>query len=49
LKTDRTETVNLIDQREDKAQELEAMWQTWAERAHVLPAPGRKPKPKKKK
>ncbi|HIG81081.1 MAG TPA: hypothetical protein EYQ62_05465, partial [Verrucomicrobiales bacterium] len=27
LKIDRTETVNLIDQREDKAQELEAMWQ----------------------
>jgi arylsulfatase len=49
LKTDRTETLNLIDQREDKAQELEAMWQTWAERAFVLPAPGRKLKPKKKK
>lgn len=46
LRTDRTETVNLIDQREDKAQELEAMWQAWAARAHVLPKPGRK-KPKK--
>ena len=41
LRTDRTETVNLIDQREDKAQELEAMWQAWATRAHVLPKPGR--------
>ena len=44
LKIARTETVNLIDQREDKAQELEAMWQAWAERAYVLPAPGRKKK-----
>ena len=46
LRTDRTETLNLIDQQKNKAKELEALWQAWATRAHVLPKPGRK-KPKK--
>ena len=42
LRTDRTETLNLIDQQKNKAKELEALWQAWATRAHVLPKPGRK-------
>ena len=42
LRADRTETLNLIDQQKNKAKELEALWQAWATRAHVLPKPGRK-------
>jgi arylsulfatase len=42
LRTDRTETVNLFNQREDKAQELKTLWQSWAVRAYVLPKPGGK-------
>ena len=38
LRTDRTETVNLFNQREDKAQELKTLWQAWATRAYVCPA-----------
>lgn len=40
LKADRTELHDLAQSRPEKARELAALWQAWAERAHVLPAPG---------
>ena len=40
LKTDRTELHDLAQSQPEKAKELAALWRTWAERAHVLPAPG---------
>ena len=40
LKTDRTELHDLAQSQPAKAKELAALWRTWAERAHVLPAPG---------
>ena len=52
LKVDRTELHDLAKSQPEKAKELAALWQAWAERAHVLPAPGAeagKKKAKKKK
>ena len=52
LKTDRTELHDLAQSQPAKAKELATLWQAWAERAHVLPAPGAeagKKKAKKKK
>jgi arylsulfatase len=40
LKTDRTEMHNLAAQEPDRAKELDAKWEAWAERAHVKPYPG---------
>jgi len=40
LKTDRTELHNLAAAQPEKAQELAAKWEDWAERAHVKPYPG---------
>lgn len=40
LKTDRTELHDLAQSQPEKAKELATRWQTWAERANVLPAPG---------
>jgi len=40
MKVDRTELHNLAQSQPEKAKELAALWRTWAERAHVLPAPG---------
>jgi arylsulfatase len=37
LRTDRTEMNDLAAQHPDKVKELAAKWETWAERAHVLP------------
>ena len=49
LKADRTEQHNLADAQPDKVKALAAEWQTWAERAHVLPyAEEGKAKKKKK-
>jgi arylsulfatase len=39
MKVDRTELHDLTQSQPDKAQELTALWNTWAERTHVLPAP----------
>jgi len=39
LKTDRTEQHDLATAQPEKAKELATEWQTWAERAHVLPYP----------
>jgi arylsulfatase len=52
LKIDRTELHDLAQSQPEKAKELATLWKTWAERAHVLPAPGGeggKKKAKKKK
>lgn len=43
MAADRTEQVNLIDQRPDKAREMEAMWAAWAKRTRVLPKPANSP------
>ena len=40
LKVDRTELHDLAKSQPEKAKELAALWLAWAERAHVLPAPG---------
>lgn len=40
MKVDRTELHDLAQSQPKKAQELATLWQTWADRAHVLPAPG---------
>ena len=40
MKSDRTELHDLAAQNSDKATKLSAMWQAWAERAHVVPYPG---------
>jgi arylsulfatase A-like enzyme len=40
MKVDRTELHDLAKSLPEKAKELAALWQAWAERAHVLPAPG---------
>lgn len=37
MQADRTETNNLAEQHPDRVAELSAQWQTWAERADVLP------------
>lgn len=37
MQADRTETNNLAEQYPDRVAELSAQWQTWAERAEVLP------------
>ncbi len=50
LKQDRTEQVNLAQKQPRKANQLKANWETWANRAKVLPKPGskkRKKAPKK--
>jgi arylsulfatase A-like enzyme len=39
MKTDRTELHNLAAAQPDKAKALAEKWQTWAERAHVVPYP----------
>jgi len=49
LKADRTEQHDLASARPEKIRELAALWQAWAERAHVLPAPGAGGKKKSKK
>ena len=49
LKADRTEQHDLASNRPEKAKELAALWKAWAERAHVLPAPGAKGGKKKAK
>jgi hypothetical protein len=52
MKVDRTELHDLAQSQPEKTKELAALWRTWAERAHVLPAPGAeggKKKAKKKK
>lgn len=52
LKADRTEQHNLAAEQPDKAKELAAKWEAWAERAHVKPYPnegGGKKKGKGKK
>jgi arylsulfatase A-like enzyme len=40
LAADRTEQHNLAGEQPDKAKELAAKWEIWAERAHVKPYPG---------
>ena len=40
LKIDRTEQHDLASAQPDKVKELAAEWQSWAERAHVVPYPG---------
>ncbi|MEZ5387002.1 MAG: arylsulfatase [Prosthecobacter sp.] len=52
MKVDRTELHNLAESQPEKARELAAQWEAWAERAHVKPYPadgGAKKKAKKKK
>jgi arylsulfatase len=49
---DRAELHNLVTERPEQAQQLAAQWQTWAERARVLPlnprkTPAKKSPPKK--
>ncbi|MEI7421980.1 MAG: arylsulfatase [Prolixibacteraceae bacterium] len=39
LTKDRTEQSDLANQQPDVAKKLAAMWETWANRAHVFPAP----------
>jgi arylsulfatase A-like enzyme len=39
LKTDRTELHNLATSQPDRAKEMLAKWQAWANRVHVFPAP----------
>jgi arylsulfatase len=41
LGEDRTETRDLAKQRPELVKELAALWERWAERAQVYPAPGR--------
>ena len=40
MKLDRTELQDLATSQPEKTKELAALWHAWAERAHVLPAPG---------
>ncbi|MDP4963244.1 MAG: arylsulfatase [Opitutales bacterium] len=49
LKVDRTELHDLAQSQPEKAKELAALWQAWAERAQVLPAPSAKGGKKKMK
>lgn len=49
MKADRTETNNLAAAQPDRAKEMAALWDAWAVRANVLPAPVDKPKGGKKK
>ncbi|HRH94779.1 MAG TPA: arylsulfatase [Prosthecobacter sp.] len=52
LKSDRTELHDLATEQPEKAKELAALWEAWAERAHVKPFPnegGAKKKGKGKK
>jgi arylsulfatase len=42
MKADRTELHDLAAAQPEKAKELQAKWHAWAERTHVLPAPGGK-------
>jgi len=39
LSVDRTETKNLADQAPERVKRLAGLWQSWAERANVLPRP----------
>lgn len=49
IEADRSELNNLAESKTDKAEELAAKWQAYAERTNVLPWPGsRKPSKKKK-
>lgn len=48
MKVDRTELHNLAASQPDKAKELAALWNAWAERAHVTPYPGAEAKAGKK-
>jgi arylsulfatase A-like enzyme len=48
LKSDRTELHDLAANQPEKVKALSALWQAWAERAHVLPAPGAEGVKKKK-
>jgi arylsulfatase A-like enzyme len=41
MKTDRTESRNLVGEKPEVAARLEATWQDWAEVNQVLPAPGK--------
>lgn len=43
LRVDRTEQHDLAASQPDKVRELAALWQAWAERAHVLPRPENAP------
>jgi arylsulfatase len=44
LEADRTELNNLIDDHPDKAEEMKALYEAWADRCEVLPWPIKKPK-----
>ena len=48
MKVDRTELHDLAATQLDKAKELAALWDAWAERAHVTPYPGAEAKAGKK-
>jgi len=48
LKTDRTELHDLAAEQPERAKELAAKWDAWAERAHVKPYPNAKPAAKEK-
>ncbi|MHC4171780.1 MAG: arylsulfatase [Planctomycetota bacterium] len=43
LEADRTELNNLVDKQPEKAQQLKAMYESWARRCDVLPWPIKKP------
>ncbi len=49
LSADRTEQNNLAGQHADTVAEFAKQWQAWAKRANVLPKPGSRDKPAKKK
>jgi arylsulfatase len=40
IASDRTELKNVADQHPDRASQMAADWQAWAERTHVFPKPG---------
>ncbi len=42
LAEDRSETRDLIQQFPERAKQLETLWEAWAKRAHVVPAPKRR-------
>jgi arylsulfatase len=42
IEADRTELNNLATQQPEKARELAARWEEWAQRTHALPRPGSK-------
>ena len=49
LEADRTELHDLADTQPDRAKELAAKWEAWAERAHVKPYPPANPRGKQAK